>query len=368
MKKQTLLLLPLIMLAALTGIWAGWFRLGWIGVTPPAIGEHGAIMVGSFLGTLISLERAAALKNPWVYVVPLLSALSLVAFWAGLQPLAYTLLIMGSLGFTGIMGYFLYKYSEFYFIVLFAGAVCWLVGNIMLVMWRMYPVAVSWWMAFLLLTITAERLELSRYLPFTTLKKNLLSLGLICYSIGLLMPFHGAGQSITAAGMMSIALWLLTYDMALKSVKKEGVHRYSGILLITGYGWLLVTGLLMLSGDLVGPLYDAALHSFFVGFVFSMIFAHAPIILPAVLGKPLKPYHPVLYLWFVLLELSLAVRIWANLDSAYELRKWAGMVNGLAILFFFVTMAVLMVREVLKEKKRKSAQVVRAPKTQGITA
>ena len=33
-----------------------------------------------------------------------------------------------------------------------------------------------------------------------------------------------------------------------------------------------------------GPRYDAMLHSIFLGFVFSMIFAHAPIILPTITG------------------------------------------------------------------------------------
>lgn len=33
-----------------------------------------------------------------------------------------------------------------------------------------------------------------------------------------------------------------------------------------------------------GPRYDAMLHTIFLGFVFSMIFAHAPIILPTITG------------------------------------------------------------------------------------
>jgi len=37
------------------------------------------------------------------------------------------------------------------------------------------------------------------------------------------------------------------------------------------------------------------LHSIFVGFTISMIFGHAPIILPAVLNRML-PYHPSFYL------------------------------------------------------------------------
>ncbi|BFO21058.1 hypothetical protein SHKM778_74460 [Streptomyces sp. KM77-8] len=37
------------------------------------------------------------------------------------------------------------------------------------------------------------------------------------------------------------------------------------------------------------------MHAVFLGFVMSMIMAHAPVILPAVLRRPL-PYHPGLAL------------------------------------------------------------------------
>jgi hypothetical protein len=39
------------------------------------------------------------------------------------------------------------------------------------------------------------------------------------------------------------------------------------------------------AGILAGPYYGAMLHTVFVGLVFAMIFAHAPIILPAMLGR-----------------------------------------------------------------------------------
>lgn len=37
---------------------------------------------------------------------------------------------------------------------------------------------------------------------------------------------------------------------------------------------------LMAGQQVAGPLYDAMLHTFFLGFVFGMIFGHAPIIFP----------------------------------------------------------------------------------------
>jgi hypothetical protein len=62
-------------------------------------------------------------------------------------------------------------------------------GNWLLIKSQFYPVAVSWWMGFLLLTIVAERLELSRFLKITTLQNNLLLAALSVAFAGLLFHF-----------------------------------------------------------------------------------------------------------------------------------------------------------------------------------
>jgi hypothetical protein len=57
--------------------------------------------------------------------------------------------------------------------------------------------------------------------------------------------------------------------------------------LIAGYFWLAAGGLLWIlfaQFFSTGPYYDAMLHAIFLGFVFSMIFADAPIILPTITG------------------------------------------------------------------------------------
>src|SRR5690606_26684907 len=72
------------------------------------------------------------------------------------------------------------------------------------------------------------------------------------------------------------------------------------------------------------------------GFVMSMIMAHAPVILPAVLRKPL-PYRWFLYLPVALLHVSLALRIlggdaWGSVAALH----WGGSLNVIAILLFIV--------------------------------
>ena len=68
-----------------------------------------------------------------------------------------------------------------------------------------------------------------------------------------------------------------------------------------------------------GAIYDALLHAVFVGFVLSLVFAHAPLIFPAVLGLPLT-YRPALYLHVGVLHLSLIARLIGDLVE--ELGRW----------------------------------------------
>lgn len=65
-------ILPLALLSMLIGVYAGWLRLGWDFVIfePAAAAQHGALMVGSFLGTLIAAERVSVLKNKGWWAIP----------------------------------------------------------------------------------------------------------------------------------------------------------------------------------------------------------------------------------------------------------------------------------------------------------
>ncbi len=66
--------------------------------------------------------------------------------------------------------------------------------------------------------------------------------------------------------------------------------------MLAGYAWLGLAGLALVaqppSETAFG--YDIALHAVLVGFVMSMVFGHAPIILPAV-ARVRIPYGPLLY-------------------------------------------------------------------------
>jgi hypothetical protein len=115
------------------------------------------------------------------------------------------------------------------------------------------------------------------------------------------------------------------------------------VCLLSGYVWLGVGGVLnwRFGGVLVGPYYDAILHAVFVGFVFAMIFGHAPIILPAILNRP-PPYHAILYAPLVLLHVSLLLRVVGDLAGWWPGRQWGGLLNALAVLLFLSTLAYVL--------------------------
>lgn len=341
--------IPFMLAAVLNliaGIWAGLIRLGWnLPLTPVAV-HHGAIMVGGFLATLIALEKAIPLKRNIALVVPVISALSLLMAVPGYYHTGLYFLIAGSVGLFIIHASYLYLHPRDLSIVLMlVGAGSLIVGNAMLIRTQFYPASFPWWMGFLLFTITAERIELSKFLPVSTIAKYLLLSFLALFLLGLLIPFHGIGKYISAASMIGIAIWMLKHDVMRIGLKKKGLTRFSSISLLIANGWLIVNGILLMSMPDTAFSYDILVHSFFIGYTFAMIFAHGPIILPGVLGIISKPYHPILYASLFLVQGSLLLRMIADSLLNSEWRKMSGIITGAGILLYFATLIVLVVRQ-----------------------
>ena len=137
-----------------------------------------------------------------------------------------------------------------------------------------------------------------------------------------------------------MAIWLGVFDVARRTVRTSGVTRFIAVALLSGYVWLGAAGLLALRfGDVAaGPEYDAILHAFFVGFVFSMIFGHAPIILPAVLRVRIA-YRSAFYLPLGLLHASLVLRLIGDCAPWLPGRRWGGLLNAVSVIVFFASMA-----------------------------
>ncbi|SMD45977.1 hypothetical protein SAMN00777080_4650 [Aquiflexum balticum DSM 16537] len=332
---------PLVLLGLLTGILGGWTRLGYSEWNiSGAASNHGTLMVGGFLGTLISLERAMVMKNKFWLLFPLISGLSIpVLLWLGWPTVGVALLFIASLGLMAIMYLQTIKHPVLYQFIMSVGAASWLLGNFMLLNTGLVAAAVPWWMGFLLLTIVGERLELSKFLPTPKWAKKGLALILGFFILGIWLPFHGSGSFLMGLSVLLVSVWLLYFDMAKIASKKSGQFKYIGIGLRVGYLWLFLNGVILVFSIHHPLYYDLFLHTFFLGFTFSMIWAHAPIILPMVLNIKEKPYHPILWFGWSIFQLSLVGRIASSILKAPDLRSVFGFINGWSIMTMFALMA-----------------------------
>ncbi len=352
-------LMALGILALLGALWAGLLRMGWQfpPIVPTIAGVHGPLMVAGFLGTLISLERAVALGARWTYVAPLFSGLGAVVLLGGVAPVFGAVLVtLGSAGMVAIFAVIVRRQTVLFTTTMAVGAACWLIGNVAWLFGAPVSRVVLWWTAFLVLTIVGERLELSRLMRLSRRTESVfvVAVGLFLFGLvtdlaeALIAPDAGwsIGTRLAGVGMIALALWLLQNDIARRTVRQTGltkghrVTRFIALSLLAGYVWLLFGGLLRVAigGVTAGAQYDAILHTVFLGFVMSMIFGHAPIILPAVLGRGMQ-YSPLFYAHLVLLHLSLVLRIAGDLGGALALRQWGGMFNVIAVLLFLFSTA-----------------------------
>ncbi|MCI0521257.1 MAG: hypothetical protein L0Z70_13505 [Chloroflexi bacterium] len=334
---------PLLLLAILSlsaALWAGWIRLGWpwppLRPTFPA--THGPLMVAGFLGTLIILERAVALRRAWMYAGALVSGLGgllLLAGWGSiLGPLLITL---GSLGLVAILIVIIRQHTAPFTLIMGLGALTYLIGNLLwLFGWPLQRV-VLWWVAFLLLTIAGERLELGRIIRLPRAAQRVFQalVATLLLSLIVFLFSHIWGMRLFGLAILAMALWLLRYDISRRTIRQAGLPRFAAVCLLSGYIWLAAAGLIgvYFGGVSAGPVYDAYLHTIFVGFVIAMIFGHAPIIFPSVLGLPIS-FTPWFYSHLTLLHLSLVLRLAGDLIPVVSLRSWGGLLNGMAILLF----------------------------------
>ncbi len=315
--------------------------MGWNFPMSNTMAHHGLIMVGSFLGTLIIVERVVVLKKLWLYLFPLINALSLPFFYFQQDTVALVCLIVGSVGLLLVYSIIYSKYKENYILIMSIGGLFLLLGNIMVLAGEAYASGVPYWFAFLLFTIVGERIDLGKFLPKRKWKRPLLWFAFALFIAGLFIRYDTFGFYLSGAGLLFMAIWLLNYDVVNRSMRSHGIHKYVGITLFSGYIWLLITGALMILDLEAVFFYDALLHAFFLGFTFLMIFAHAPIIFPGVMGMSFKPWHWTLYIWVALLNLSLILRIFADIMFYNELRKISGVINGVILLGFFINLIIL---------------------------
>ncbi|MBI5720558.1 MAG: hypothetical protein HZC37_23010 [Burkholderiales bacterium] len=333
--------------ALVVGVGAGLARLGWA-VPAPAVDAaalHGPLMVCGFFGVVISLERAVAIGRPWAYAAPLLAALGSAAALHGAAPAAPWLYLGAGVLLLAASADVLRRQSEGFNVVIALAAGCWAWGTAAWALGTPVHGVLGWWLAFLVLTIAGERLELSRFMPPSVAATRLFAAVVLLLLAALAAWRWPLAQQALGAALLGLAAWLLRHDIARRTVRQRGLTRYIAVCLLAGYFWLGLGGAVILVAGLGpgGAAYDAALHALLLGFVFSMVFGHAPIIFPAVL-RVAMPYHAAFYAPLVLLHASVALRAGAAAAGAFEARRWAAMLSALALLAFIATMASAVAR------------------------
>jgi hypothetical protein len=348
--------LPLLVLGVtslLAGLWGGLLLLG---LPLPVLrgttaSDHGPLMALGFLGTVISLERAVALRRPWGFAAPTAAGTGGIALLAGFPSVGWSLLCVASVVFVVIYAVVLRRQPALHLRVMAAGGVCWYIATVLWFGGWSITALVPWLAGFLVLTILGERLELARVAVLSTASIRHFTAAAGVFGAGLVltaMTGHvtAVGVRLAGAGLIGLALWGARHDVARRTVKIAGVTRFMAVCLLSGYVWLLAAGVVWLAAGDPGrtvATYDVALHAVFLGFVMSMIFGHAPVIVPAVLGVRL-PFRPWFYAHLALLHVALVVRLVVGDGFGNTLAWQVGGGTELAIVLFLVVSAATVAR------------------------
>ena len=304
---------------------------------------HGPLLVLGFVGTLVALERAVALRRPAGYAAPaLLGAGGLLLVAPAPLRVGQSLLVAGAAALAAVYVALWRRQRDEAVLVQALGAVLATGGALLWLGSVPVPRLLPWLAAFVVLTIAGERLELARLQILSSggAAALVLTSAAIAVSAVASLLWPTVGFPVLGACLLVLVGWLALHDVARRTVRGTGLPRFIAVCLLAGYAWLAVAGgTWLLAGPVLdGPAYDAAVHGVFLGFTLSMIMAHAPVILPAVL-KVRLPYRPAMYAPALLLQASLLLR--ALVGDAWGLdggRTAGGIGNAAAVLLFLGVM------------------------------
>ncbi|MFV0426464.1 MAG: hypothetical protein ACK5KU_05430 [Beutenbergiaceae bacterium] len=325
-------------LALLAGLDAALLLLGLPApVTAQRLAEaHGPLLVLGFVGTLIALERAVAARAGIAYAAPallgigsLLTLTPLPLQWG--QAMVLTGTVAMAVNYVPLWR----RRREDAVLIQGVGAAMatgasalWLAGLPM-------PTLVPWLAAFVICTIGGERAELARvtFGGAGAMHAVMAATAALILSTPVALLWPTVGYPALGISLLALVWVLASRDIARHTITGTGLVRFAAACMLAGYLWLAVAGFIWLLAPhpTDGGAYDGAVHAIFLGFTMSMVMAHAPIILPAVLGIAL-PYRPVMVLAPALLNAALIVRMVGDARAEDLLRQIGGVGNIVALL------------------------------------
>ncbi len=358
-------------IALMAGLDAALLQLG---VAAPVTSErvaavHGMLMVLGFIGTVIALERAVALGARWGFAAPAFMGLGGVALISPLPLTVAGLLLMAGTGIQAVIFIPLWRRRRDAAVLVQSLGAASAFGAAMLFTGGAATSSfLGWLVAYVVLLIAGERMELARLgRSDDRAERAVLAVGvLLLAAVVLQLLFPSWTAPVLGVVLVALVVALLNVDVAPKMLRSTGLPRFSAACLMAGYVWLAVAGGILLLADspFDGGAYDALVHAVMLGFTMSMIFAHAAVILPAVLRRPL-PYHPVMYFPAALLHVALAVRIvGGDLKGARLVWQAGGVGNVVAVLAFAATAVITGVAASLAARRRRQ-RALRAARLPG---
>lgn len=319
------------------GVAGGLARLGAPVTAPDGAAHHAFLMIAGFLGTVISLERAVAFRGGIAYAAPVSSALGTLALAAGRVEAANALWIAAPAALVAVSVALARRQPLPHMAPLVVAALAGLAAGVMHAA-HGDDGAVAFGFVFLVLTIAAERLEMTRLM-----RRRPLASPLFAACVAALVGGAAAvaidparGSALLGLAFVATAAWLAAFDVARRTRRAGGFAGFAAAALLAGYAWLAAGGLAWIALAVEMPVRDVALHAVGLGFVMSMILGHAPLVIPAVAGLRMR-YTPAFYVPLALLHLSVAARVVAAL-AAPSLRPATGILNAVALLSFIAVL------------------------------
>ncbi|MBD3689408.1 hypothetical protein H8R18_07710 [Nanchangia anserum] len=318
---------------------------------------HGPLMVHGFLLVVIGVERAIALESGGRrigFIVPAIASVGSVVMaaeiaatsWRGhlLEPPVVPGLIWlaALLGLVIVEAALWTRRRDISVLVEIVGVCAWMEGTALWTMRLDTASAVLWWGIGLMLFISGERLDLARLEIGQGLSQAVLWLGIAIVLSAALTLVSPQIASIPLGALLAIlSLVMVRRDVARRAWRLGGTAGFSGIAMLAAWAWLAGVGAAIMVAGLPrsGYAFDALTHAITIGFVLSMILAHAPIIFPAIL------HHRVAvtvgsWAGLILLHVALLIRVASGMrgiDDAW--RFGAALAVGALLVFVVTTMA-----------------------------
>jgi hypothetical protein len=340
-RPVALVFAALVAASLVTGIVGGLLRAGVPVFASPGLVSgnatlhHAALMLCGFLGTVIGIERAVALKAKAAFVAPLASGLGGLLLLGGETSLAAAAWLVAGAAFVAVNVAIVRRQAAAHTVLLVGAALAWFLGTALFLSGIRAEPVIAWWFLFVVITIAAERLELTRLARRPAFAPALLFAVLVLSATGaaLSAPAPQSGGVVYGLALVALALWLGMFDVARHTLFTRGLSRYMAVCLLAGYAWLAVAGGAWSANALGVPARDVALHALGLGFIISMVMGHAPVILPAVTGLRVE-FTPFFYAPLALLHVSLVLRF-----ASEPFRAAGAVVNAAAIVLFALTLA-----------------------------